>query len=100
MPTHVRLEFLFWLTLMTAIGLPAGAQQSGYTSTRSPHGKLEVACQNCHTAAAWKPIRAIPEFDHNKTRYPLRGMHRSVACVQCHTKLVFTNLGMRCSDCH
>ncbi|MGC2323510.1 MAG: cytochrome c3 family protein, partial [Terriglobales bacterium] len=86
--------------LMAAAALPSAAQQSGYTSTRSPHGNLAIPCQNCHTAAAWKPIRAIPEFDHNKTRYPLRGMHENVACVQCHTKPVFTNVGSKCADCH
>jgi hypothetical protein len=86
--------------LLPAAALPAAAQQPGYVSTRSPHGNLAIPCQNCHTAAAWKPIRAIPEFDHNKTRYPLRGMHEKVACVQCHTKPVFTNVGSKCADCH
>ena len=45
-------------------------------------------------------LRAVPEFDHNKTKYPLRGMHENVACNQCHTKPVFTNVGARCADCH
>ncbi len=86
--------------LVPAAALPSAAQQPAYTNTRSPHGNLAIPCQNCHTAAAWKPIRAIPEFDHNKTRYPLRGMHENVACVQCHTKPVFTNVGSKCADCH
>ena len=68
--------------------------------THSPHGNLNIPCQNCHTANAWKPIRAVPEFDHNQTKYPLRGMHRAVTCVQCHVKPVFTNVGQRCQDCH
>ena len=67
---------------------------------RSPHGPLAVPCENCHTAGSWKTIRPIPEFDHNKTRYPLRGMHEKVKCVLCHTKPVFTNVGQRCADCH
>ena len=67
---------------------------------RSPHGPLAVPCENCHTAGSWKMIRPIPEFDHNKTRYPLRGMHEKVKCVLCHTKPVFTNVGQRCADCH
>jgi hypothetical protein len=71
-----------------------------YGSTHSPHGNLNVPCQNCHTTQGWKPIRAIPEFDHNQTRYPLRGMHQSVTCTQCHIKPVFTNVGQRCQDCH
>ncbi len=96
----MRLRVLIWLTLLTAAALPSAAQQPAYTNTRSPHGNLSIPCQNCHTAAAWKPIRAIPEFDHNKTRYPLQGMHQNVACMQCHTKPVFTNVGSKCADCH
>jgi hypothetical protein len=69
--------------------------------TRNPHGPaLAIPCENCHTSLSWKPIRSIPEFEHDKTRYPLRGMHEKVACTQCHVKLVFTNVGEKCSDCH
>jgi hypothetical protein len=69
-------------------------------TTRNPHGPLTIPCENCHTAAGWRPIRAVPEFDHNKTNYPLRGMHEKVPCVQCHVKPVFTNVGKQCADCH
>ena len=34
----------------------AAAQQR----TRNPHGPLPVSCEACHTATAWKPIRAAP----------------------------------------
>jgi len=27
-------------------------------------------------------------------------MHQSVACTQCHEKMVFSNVGQRCQDCH
>ena len=76
----------------------AHAQAQG--GTHSPHGNLNVPCQNCHTASAWKPIRAVPEFDHTQTKYPLRGMHKAVTCIQCHVKPVFANVGQRCQDCH
>src|SRR5512146_2217913 len=66
----------------------------------SPHGDLNLACENCHTYTAWRPLRAVPEFDHDKTKYPLRGMHAGVSCLQCHTSLKFTNVGTRCADCH
>ncbi len=69
-------------------------------TTRSPHGPLAIPCENCHTAAGWRPIRAVPEFDHNKTAYPLRGMHEKVQCTQCHAKPVFTEVGKHCQDCH
>ncbi|MGA1999812.1 MAG: hypothetical protein ABSG52_07455, partial [Terriglobales bacterium] len=90
----------FVLLLLTTLG-GAQAQPSRVPdTTRSPHGKLDTPCQNCHTFSGWKPIRKVPEFDHNKTRYPLRGLHKNVVCQQCHTNAVFTNVGNKCADCH
>jgi hypothetical protein len=86
--------------MLTAAAAAKDRAPAPSATTHSPHGELAIPCQNCHSAAAWKPIRAIPEFDHNKTRYPLRGMHQDVACVQCHTKLVFTNVATACAYCH
>ncbi len=80
---------IFNLVVLLALsGSPAGvpAQAAGTSGTHSPHGNLTIPCQNCHTASGWRPIRAVPEFDHNQTRYPLRGMHQSVACTQCHER--------------
>ena len=88
----------FALVALVLCGMPARAQVS--EGTHSPHGNLNVPCQNCHTANTWKPIRAVPEFDHNQTKYPLHGMHQSVTCVQCHVRPVFTNVGQHCQDCH
>lgn len=95
-----RVSILFVSLLLLASGSSAGAQSQNYASTRSPHGPLNIPCQNCHTLSGWKPIRNIPEFDHSQTRYPLRGMHQDVACTQCHIKPVFTNVGQKCADCH
>jgi hypothetical protein len=80
--------------------MPSAAQGSASMTSRSPHGPLSIPCQNCHTVSGWKPIRAVPEFNHNQTRFPLRGMHTGVACTQCHTKPVFSNVGQKCADCH
>jgi len=86
------------LLALSAFTESARAQTS--EGTHSPHGKLAIPCQNCHTANGWRPIRAVPEFDHSQTRYPLRGMHTTVACATCHVKMVFSNIGQRCQDCH
>jgi hypothetical protein len=88
--------------VMLTTGVSATAQDARPTSqqTRSPHGPLAIPCENCHTLTGWKPIRAVPEFDHKKTSYPLRGMHAKVDCVNCHTKPVFSNVGTQCSNCH
>ncbi|HEY1270423.1 MAG TPA: hypothetical protein VGF08_00480 [Terriglobales bacterium] len=78
-----------------------GSQQAGSSATtRSPHGSLNIPCQDCHSAQAWKPIRAVPEFDHRKTGFPLRGLHSKVACTGCHLDRVFANVGSQCQDCH
>ncbi len=82
---------------VTGSAQPGSAARAKVTS---PHGPLSTPCQNCHTASSWKPIRAIPEFNHDNTRYPLRGMHAKVGCTQCHTNMVFTKVSTQCADCH
>jgi hypothetical protein len=101
------LQFALWTLLaLPAAALPGGnattpTPEAQKETTRSPHGpSLAIPCENCHTAAGWRPIRAVPEFDHNKTKYPLRGMHEKVQCTQCHVKPVFTDVGKNCADCH
>jgi hypothetical protein len=86
-----------FLLLALSFSRPADAQRQ---PGRSPHGPLNIPCENCHTNTSWAPIRAIPEFSHDSTRYPLRGMHEKVPCTGCHTKPVFTNVGKNCADCH
>lgn len=66
----------------------------------NPHGPTVGSCQNCHTYTSWKPIRSMPEFNHDETRYSLRGMHQNVPCTKCHISMVFKNVSTHCSDCH
>ena len=87
------------LLLFVPAVAPQGQAQT-YAQTRSPHGPLNLPCTNCHTSLGWKPIRGIPEFDHNQTKFPLRGMHQGVMCTQCHIKPVFSNIGTQCAQCH
>src|SRR5450759_3969064 len=96
-PNWITKWMMRWLLLLPFI--PAGQAQTA-PNTRSPHGNLNLSCQNCHTVYGWKPIRAVPEFDHNQTRFPLRGMHEGVTCTGCHTKMGFTNVGNKCANCH
>jgi hypothetical protein len=49
-----------------------------------PHkGKLGAACGGCHDAVAWSEVNR-QEFDHSRTRYPLKGRHASLRCEACH----------------
>jgi hypothetical protein len=67
------------------------------------HGRLGTACDKCHVAAAWKTINKS-SFDHDKTKYPLRGKHALVACEKCHDfsagKMASNPRFANCTDCH
>ncbi|MBZ5549677.1 MAG: hypothetical protein LAO22_17260 [Acidobacteriia bacterium] len=97
-PSLIARWMILWLLLPSSVA--GGTPPQTTDQTRSPHGNLNIACQNCHTVYGWKPIRAVPEFDHNQTKFPLRGLHEGVNCVNCHTKMVFSNVGNKCADCH
>lgn len=67
-----------------------------------PHkSRYGMDCTRCHSTQGWSSI-ATGAFDHARTRYPLLGLHRQVACAACHTggdfkkKLSFAS----CTDCH
>jgi hypothetical protein len=49
-----------------------------------PHkGRLGATCARCHVTTAFKTINRA-SFDHDRTRYPLRGRHAEVSCEKCH----------------
>ena len=68
-----------------------------------PHaGRFGLECATCHRVTSWKEI-AERGFDHERTRFPLRGRHAAVACASCHDPK--TAWGPKpafaaCADCH
>ncbi|HEU4401804.1 MAG TPA: cytochrome c3 family protein [Candidatus Polarisedimenticolia bacterium] len=49
-----------------------------------PHaGQLGTDCSRCHNSETWKSVDE-KKFDHERTRYPLRGRHVTVPCARCH----------------
>ncbi len=67
-----------------------------------PHrNRYGTDCTRCHSTEGWNSI-ATGAFDHARTRYPLLGLHRRVACASCHVggefrkRLSFA----KCADCH
>lgn len=69
---------------------------------RDPHrSALGGRCSTCHSPAGWT-VAASERFDHDRTRYPLRGRHRAVACARCHPGGPTRPLAAfsLCSDCH
>jgi hypothetical protein len=58
-------------------------------------------CARCHSTQSWivENIGAM----HDKTSFPLVGVHKSVDCKQCHqseTNVRFNPTGQTCIDCH
>ena len=77
---------------------------------KDPHqDRFGQDCARCHSTDDWKRIvagaTAAREF-HQKTRYPLEGAHRAVACAPCHGPFPgvparFKPLAFQaCTDCH
>ena len=60
-------------------------------------GRNGARCADCHSESSWKSVR----FDHNKTKFPLRGAHAKVLCASCHVDPVDKAMpGRTCIDCH
>lgn len=77
---------------------------------QDPHdGRFGDRCEQCHDESSWTKISRRLEKErrfHEKTRYPLRGAHVTVACRSCHLPLGRRTLLYRglpfaaCTDCH
>ncbi len=59
-------------------------------------GTLGQACAQCHTERTWK----ARQFDHDTTRFSLRGAHSKVDCGACHPQRRFKNTPRACYACH
>lgn len=88
------------LVLMIAMSTAYAESAHPFASTRSPHGRLNLPCQTCHTPTDWKRIAAKIGFNHAETGFALRGQHAGVACRDCHANLNFANTPNKCQDCH
>ncbi|MFQ5864124.1 MAG: cytochrome C [bacterium] len=62
-------------------------------------------CTSCHQTTMWQDTK----FDHNRSRFPLKGKHAEVECRKCHKlvdvgsrkeRILFRPMKMACSDCH
>lgn len=64
-------------------------------------GRFGASCTDCHSTASWQTVVARKAFDHDRTVYPLRGRHTSVACEKCHAQgRPLKMKHERCEDCH
>jgi hypothetical protein len=67
-------------------------------TTSPPHVEagFPTDCLECHADQTW----GGSVFDHALTGFPLTGMHRTLACVDCHTDYVFQAMSADCIACH
>lgn len=61
-----------------------------------PHKGRLTNCTECHNQVDWQ----LTHFNHSKTAFPLRGVHRVSDCNDCHFDGVFKGKPSRCIDCH
>ena len=54
-------------------------------------------CATCHSTDSWK---AINQFDHDFTAFPLIGMHQIAPCHSCHVGNQFSLSDNQCVSCH
>jgi hypothetical protein len=83
--------------------------QSCHDCHRDPHqGKFGARCASCHNTAGWGKVRESERgLDlHDKTRFPLEGLHQDVPCKSCHgpfpgRRAKFRGLSFQtCGACH
>jgi hypothetical protein len=67
-----------------------------YDAATPSHSGFPTTCQSCHSTSAWRPS----SFDHNATRFPLTGAHRSTDCGRCHTNGRYAGTPRDCVSCH
>ena len=64
-------------------------------------GQLGPSCTDCHHENTWNPVGQIEL--HNRTRFPLVGVHASTACRRCHPGAEvgkFVPTDVECLTCH
>ena len=60
------------------------------------NNSLSPRCGECHTQWSFAPAK----FDHAKVGCNLTGLHRTIACFDCHRNGNFAGLSPQCVGCH
>lgn len=58
--------------------------------------QLGKQCERCHNERNWRDA----PFDHNQSRFPLRGRHDGLECRKCHLTPAFKDAKPECASCH
>ncbi|MCB0547266.1 MAG: hypothetical protein KDD19_06720 [Phaeodactylibacter sp.] len=84
-------------------GVPFSNCNSCHTDVHQSN--LGTDCKQCHTEESFSSLSQIRRFNHNQTRFPLKGAHQRVNCADCHnmntspTQVFQDRLGVRSNDC-
>lgn len=67
-----------------------------------PHNnRFGQNCTQCHTEQSFHIVKGMENFNHDKTDFPLEGLHKTVDCESCHKENYTTPIPHRnCMDCH
>lgn len=60
-------------------------------------GSMGEHCDSCHRETGW---RDGVRFDHDLARFPLIGLHATVACEECHVTRAYRETPRDCVSCH
>lgn len=53
-------------------------------------------CADCHRQQFWENA----EFKHSMSQFPLRGAHRTLDCIECHSRGIYQGTPTACVSCH
>lgn len=53
-------------------------------------------CADCHRQHFWENA----DFKHSMSQFPLRGAHRTLDCVACHSRGIYQGTPSSCVSCH
>ncbi len=64
-------------------------------------GRFGQNCLKCHSITSFANVKNLRNFNHSKTRFALKGKHKSVACSKCHISGFKKKLKFKyCISCH
>jgi len=66
---------------------PLAHEECGACHKDVHEGRLSANCSKCHVTTDFLQPGDPKAFDHDLTRYPLRGRHKSLQCQDCHGPL-------------
>ncbi len=63
--------------------------------------KFGANCATCHNTSGWQNY-SRKNFNHEKTKFPLKGLHKNVECEKCHKlgKPLKIKKFSSCNNCH